>query len=140
MKRFFKWLGRLAALIVLLAIALTVYSLLAPPELPITVIHGDYALVKESSRSAYIVRQASGEEATEVVPSIIISYAMDGNYIAAKQTEVPANDEIKPDFTTYSYWLIDTKTGEINGPIYNEVEFEAKCDELELSFNKWLGT
>lgn len=140
MKRIFKWLGRLIVIIILLGIGLTVYSLLAPPEPPATAIHGGYALVKENSRSAYIIQQTEGGKQDEVVPSIIISYAVDGDYIAAKQTEVPASEDVKPDFTTYSYWLIDTKDGKIYGPIDNEADFTTKCTELDLSFEEWLGT
>ncbi len=140
MKRIFKWLGRIIVIIILLAIGLTVYSLLAPPEPPATAIRGGYALVKENSRSAYIVQQTESGKQDEVVPSIIISYAVDGDYIAAKQTEVPASEDIKPDFTTYSYWLIDTAGGKIYGPIASEADFTAKCTELDLSFEEWLGT
>ena len=140
MKRIFKWLVRIIFIVILLGIGLTIYSLLAPPEPPATAIHGGYALMKESSRSAYIVRQTGDGNTVEVIPSIIISYAVNNTYIAAKQTEVPASEDVKPDFTTYSYWLIDTASGEVFGPFYNEADFAAKCTELDLSFDEWLGT
>lgn len=136
MKLFFKILGRSFAVVFLLSIGLTLFSLLAPEDTDAKTISGDYALVKENSRSTYIINTQSGEQ---VIPSIIISYSDDQNFIAAKQTEVPPSD-VKPDYTTYSYWLINTTSGEITGPLAKEADFTAFCSQYGLTFDEWLGT
>lgn len=136
MKLFFKILGRSFAVVLLLSIGLTLFSLLTPDDTAAKTICGNYALVKENSRSTYIINTESGEQA---IPSIIISYSDNQNFIAAKQTEVPPSD-VKPDYTTYSYWIIDTAGGEITGPLVNEADFTAFCSQHNLTFDEWLGT
>ena len=136
MKLFFKILGRSFVVVFLLSIGLTLFSLLAPENTDTKTISGDYALVKENSRSTYIINTQSGEQ---VIPSIIISYSDDQNFIAAKQTEVPSSDA-KPDYTTYSYWLINTASREITGPLASEADFTALCSQYGLTFDEWLGT
>lgn len=136
-RKFLKLLGRLIILVILLGIGLTVYGLIEPQEPLGTPIAGDYAIVKESSRSAYIIRQSDGQQ---VIPSIVISYAMSNHYIAVKHTEVPETEDVKPDYTTFTYWLINSQTGELTGPIATEDDFNATAAELGLSFNEWLGS
>lgn len=139
-KLFFKILGNTIVIIILLSIALTVYSVFGPKEDFTTPIMGNYAIVKESSRSAYIVNTKGQNPEIPVVESIVISYATSGKFIAAKQTAVPETEDIKPDYTTYSYWLLNTADGQIYGPMFTEEEFNSQCQQLELSFAEWLGT
>ncbi len=136
MKLFFKILGRSFAVVFLLSIGLTLFSLLTPEDTAAKTICGNYALVKENSRSTYIINTKSGEQ---VIPSIIISYSDSKDFIAAKQTEVPPSD-VKPDYTTYSYWFINTTSGEITGPLADETDFTAFCTQHNLLFDEWLGT
>jgi hypothetical protein len=144
MKLFFKLLGRVVVIVLLLSIGLTIYSLASDKESNTTTIIDNYALVKESSRSVYIIRdngnKNTANSTTTIVESIIISYATDGDYIAAKQTAVPDSEEVKPDFTSFSYWLIDTAQDRIYGPFNNDADWGEKCTELGLNFDEWLGT
>ena len=137
---FFKILGNTLVIVILLSIALTVYSLCGPKDDFTTPIMGNYAIVKENSRSAYIINSKSEEPATPVVESIVISYATSEKFIAVKQTAVPETKEIKPDYTTYSYWLINTADDQVFGPLTTDDDFNAKCQELELNFQEWIGT
>lgn len=138
MKLFAKLLGRLVFIIILLSIGLTLFSLLTGDAPTITDIKGGYGLVKESSRSAYIAHRDTPD--TPVIDSIVISYAVSGNIIAVKQAAVPAEDA-KPDFTTYTYWLLDTATGEVFGPLADEAAFNEQSSQLDADkFDKWLGT
>lgn len=139
-KMFFKILGNTLVIVILLSIALTVYSVFGPKDDFTTPIMGNYAIVKENSRSAYIINSKSEEPATPVVESIVISYATSEKFIAVKQTAVPETDDIKPDYTTYSYWLLNTADGQLYGPLATDEEFNAKCQELELNFQEWIGT
>lgn len=134
---FLKLLRWLLVLLVLAGVGLTVYGLVEPNGQPGTPILGDYALIKENSRSAYIISRSDGQT---VIPSIVISYAVSGDYIAVKRTEVPETADVKPDFTTFTYWLIDSQTNEITGPIATDEEFNAAAGEHSLSFTEWLGT
>ena len=138
-KLFFKILGYTILGVILFSIALTIYSLLTPQEDSATSIKGGYAIVKENSRSAYIINTKDGDDAQPVVDSIIISYATSGKYIAAKQAAVPETEDVKPDFTTYCYWLINTDSGQVLGAFYTDEEFNAKCQELQLNFTEWIG-
>lgn len=136
----FKILGYALLLVIVLSIGLTVYSVFGPKEDFTTPILNNYAIVKESSRSAYIINTAKGADAeTPVLESIIISYAISGKYIAAKQTAVPETEDIKPDYTSYCYWLLNTENGQIIGPLSTEEEFADRCLMLQLSFNEWIG-
>lgn len=138
-KLFFKILGYTILIIILLSIALTVYSVFGPKEDFTTPIKDGYAVVKESSRSSYIVNTKAEDKEKPVLDSIIISYAVSGKYIAAKQTAVPETEDVKPDYTTYCYWLIDTDSGQVLGAFNSDEEFNAKCIELQLNFNEWIG-
>lgn len=139
MKTFFKILGRLVLVTIIFSIALTVYSLFTPDkDDSATPIINNYAIVKESSRSAYIVN--TGVDAkTPVVDSIVISYATSGSFIAAKQAAVPESEDIKPDFTIYCYWLIDTSSNRLYGPFTTDDDFAQQCVDLQLQFGEWLG-
>lgn len=138
-KLFFKILGYTILAVILFSIALTVYSVFGPKEDFTTPIKDGYAIVKESSRSSYIINTKAADSETPVVDSIIISYAVSGQYIAAKQTAVPETEDVKPDYTTYCYWLIDTNSGQVSGAFNSDEEFNAKCLELQLNFNEWIG-
>lgn len=139
MKKFFKILGHLILLTIVFSIALTVYSLVSPDtDESLTQILNNYAIVKESSRSAYIVNTGVDPK-TPVIESIVISYATSSGYIAVRQTDVPEDENTKPDFTTYCYWLIDTSSNRIYGPLATDDDFAAKCQELQLQFGEWLG-
>ncbi len=120
-KMFFKILGNTIVVVILLSIALTIYSVFGPKE-------------------AYIINSKSATPETPVVESIVISYATSGKFIAVKQTAVPETKEIKPDYTTYSYWLINTADDQVFGPLTTDDDFNAKCQELELNFQEWIGT
>lgn len=137
LKSFFGLLGRLLVLLVLIGIGLTVYGLIEPKDDRGTMIAEDYAIIKENSRSVYIIRQSDG---TVIIPSIVISYAVNNGYIAVKHTEVPEDESVKPDFTTFTYWLLNSKLGSLTGPIATEKEFNQITAKLGLSFNEWLGT
>ena len=139
-KMFFKILGNTIVVVILLFIALTIYSVFGPKEDFTTPIMANYAIVKENSRSAYIINSKSATPETPVVESIVISYATSGKFIAVKQTAVPETKEIKPDYTTYSYWLINTADDQVFGPLTTDDDFNAKCQELELNFQEWIGT
>ncbi len=138
-KLFFKLLGYAVLIIILLSIALTIYSVFGPKEDFTTPIKDGYAIIKESSRSAYIVNTKSENPDRPVINSIVISYAVSGQYIAVKQTAVPETEDIKPDYTNYCYWLIDTANGQIDGSFNSDDDFKAKCQELQLDFNEWIG-
>lgn len=135
-KNFLTWAGRLICLVVLLGIGLTVYGLIEPEDNGATPIIGNYQLVKENSRSAYIQRISDQEV---VIPSIVISYSTCDDFIAARQTKVPESADTKPDFTTFTYWLIDTQSTDVQSELKAE-EFTAVCTEKNLAFEKWLGT
>lgn len=130
------WARRLVMLVIVLGIGLTIYGLVEPQDNTGTTITRNYQLVKESSRSAYIVRQSDD---MVLVPSIVISYSVCGDYIAARRTDVPETDADKPDFTTFTYWLINTKTNTTQGPISAE-DFDTACADNSLTFAEWLGT
>lgn len=130
------WSRRLVILVILLGIGLTIWGLIEPQDDGGTPILSSYQLVKENSRSAYIERIGDKEP---VIPSIVISYSTCDGYIAARQTEVPATDDIKPDFTTFTYWLIDTKTGSSQAQLSTD-DFNNFCTEHSLTFDEWLGT
>lgn len=138
-KNFLIWTRRLICLIILLGIGLTVYGLIEPEDNGATPIVGGYQLIKESSRSAYIQHTTDSGDKETVIPSIVISYSVSDNFIAARQTEVPESADTKPDFTTFTYWLINTKTADCQARLSTE-EFAAACTEHNLSFNEWLGT
>lgn len=138
-KLFFKILGYIVLIIILLSIALTIYSVFGPKEDFTTPIKDGYAIIKESSRSAYIVNTKSANKDEPVINSIVISYAISGQYIAVKQTAVPETDDIKPDYTTYCYWLIDTANDQISGSFNSDEDFQTKCQELQLDFAEWIG-
>lgn len=130
------WSRRLIILMVALGIGLTVYGLIEPEDNGGTRITRDYQLVKENSRSAYIMRESDN---LVLVPSIVISYSVCDNYIAARRTDVPETTDTKPDFTEFTYWLIDTKNNTTTGPLTDE-DFTAACTKNKLSFDTWLGT
>lgn len=130
------WARRLIMLVIVLGIGLTIYGLVEPQDNHVTHITRNYQLVKESSRSAYIVRQSDD---MVQVPSIVISYSVCDDYIAARRTDVPETDADKPDFTTFTYWLIDTKNNNTQGPLSAE-DFDAACADNNLTFSGWLGT
>lgn len=139
-KLFFKILGYTVLAIIVFSIGLTVYSVFGPKEDFTTPIKNNYAIIKESSRSAYIANTGKGADPEKpVVESIIISYAVSGKYIAAKQTAVPETEDIKPDYTSYCYWLINTEDGQVSGPFNTDEEFNDKCRELQLDFAEWIG-
>ena len=139
-KLFFKILGYTVLAIIIFSIALTIYSVFGPKEDFTTPIKNNYAIIKESSRSAYIINNSKGADPTKpVVDSIIISYAVSGKYIAAKQTAVPETADIKPDYTKYCYWLINTEDAQVLGPFNTDDEFNSKCLELQLEFKEWIG-
>lgn len=130
------WARRLIILVVALGIGLTVWGLVEPQDTPGTTITRDYQLVKENSRSAYIMRESDN---LVLVPSIVISYSVCDDYIAARRTDVPETDATKPDFTNFTYWLINTGDDTTQGPLSAD-EFSAACTENKLSFDEWLGT
>lgn len=134
-KNFLTWTARLFCLVVLFGIGLTIYGLVEPQDDGTTTISADYQLVKESSRSTYI-RRISDQEI--VVPSIVISYSTCDDFIAARQTKVPESTDNKPDFTTFTYWLIDTDSNTVQSELATE-DFTAACTENNLSFEEWLG-
>ncbi len=135
-KKFLTLVKRLIVLILLVGIGLTVYAMLEPADNNATPITADYTLIKENSRSVYIVRSADD---VVIVPSIVISYATNKNYIAVRHTEVPASDDIKPDFTKYSYWLISPGSSTPTGPLTDE-QFSAAIADKNLNFDEWTGT
>ncbi len=138
MKLFSRLLGRLIFIIILFSIGLTVFSLVSGDQPALTPIKGGYGLVKESSRSAYIAHQDAPD--TPVIDSIVISYATSGSIIAVKQTAVP-DESAKPDFTTFSYWLLDTAAGHVYGPLADDAAFADKCAKLGAEdFGSWMGT
>ncbi len=56
-KLFFKILGYTVLAIIIFSIALTIYSVFGPKEDFTTPIKNNYAIIKESSRSAYIINK-----------------------------------------------------------------------------------
>lgn len=130
------WARRLVVLAVVLGIGLTIWGLVEPQNNHSTHITRDYQLVKESSRSAYIMRKSDN---LVLVPSIVISYSVCDDFIAARRTDVPETDAAKPDFTTFTYWLIDTKNNTTQGPL-TEDAFNEACTAHNLTFSGWLGT
>lgn len=135
-RKFLTLIKRLILLILLIGIGLTVYAMLEPADNNATPITSDYTLIKENSRSVYIVRSTDN---VVIIPSIVISYATDKNYIAVRHTEVPASDDIKPDFTKYSYWLISPDSSTPTGPLTDE-QFSATTTDKNLNFAEWIGT
>ncbi len=135
-KKFLTWAGRLLCLIVLIGIGLTVWGLIEPEDDGTTPIVSNYQLVKENSRSVYIRRISDGQT---VVPSIVIYYSTCDDYIAARQTNVPESADTKPDFTTFTYWLINTKTADCNAGLSADA-FADFCTDNNLTFDEWLGT
>lgn len=133
-----KLLGRLILLAILFSIGLTVFSLLSDEKQLLTDIRGGYGLIKEGSRSAYIAHQDSPD--TPIIDSIVISYATSNDIIAVKQTAVP-EETAKPDFTTFVYWLLDTKTGRTYGPLADDTALAEQSTALGVTeFGDWLGT
>ena len=99
---------------------------------------GNYSVVRTSAHQVKIAPKVSeGGWGTDVIPTKVTEVAWDDHYIIAKQLDLKEDPDSSngyqiPDEEKVNFWILEIKTGKVNGPLDEELFMEKKA-ELEIS-------
>lgn len=99
---------------------------------------GNFSIVSTSEHLVTISpKENEGSWGSAVVPAKVVEVGWDKNFILAKQVDLVddpeiANNTVIPDMDTSHYWIIETGTEVITGPL-DEQSFTDKKTELSIS-------
>lgn len=80
-----------------------------------------------------------GEVLETVIEPLIIAYSIYSDFVAVKVVPVPESSDVSPNFSDYSYYIIDTTKPYVYGPLDEDV-FPVKCEQLgNLQYEDWFG-
>ena len=147
MNRNFKIAGIVLASIIAFAVGLVIYTLITKPNTEQFVkLDNGYSISKYGYRDVRleqdVVPAVAGEtEATKetIIEPLIIAYSTNSNHVAVKVVNVPNDETVSPDFSAYSYYILNMENATIYGPLTEDV-FTVKCQQIGTgTFDKWLG-
>ncbi len=140
-----KWLGILVGgfgLFFFMAAAVIILALVqgVGPGVQDFVAHiaGDYSILRSSAHQIQIASN-SRIDSTPIIPTKVIECDTDGRFVIAKRQGLKRRSPNNPDDTyeepdpqVFDYWILDTRTPRVYGPLTFE-QFTAKKKELALS-------
>lgn len=96
---------------------------------------GKYHLIRSSAHTIKVSPMSYGSS-TPIIPVKVVELGHDSRFVIAKQNVLrrrspdnPQDTYMEPDPGNFQYWILDTKTPEVYGPLTKEA-FDKKRKEL----------
>lgn len=95
---------------------------------------GGYSLWRTSGLSIDITPDAGWGEGDPIIPTMVIECNHDSRFIVAKRQGIKGQfPDDEPDPSVIDYWILDTKTPEVHGPLTSDQFLEKK---IQLGVSK----
>lgn len=91
---------------------------------------GGYKLYKCSAHDIKVVPKSGWNDNTPVIPTQVLNIAWDKQFIIATQQDIKENGKAASD--KINYWILDTKTPMVYGPL-NKTDFENEKKNLKIT-------
>lgn len=138
-----KWSRALSIPLVVLSLSLLLSACSGAADWTYDELPGDYEIWRTSSESiALCLPSEEGTTAYDIIYPYVDQIAFNERYIAAQQLKPMNSDDLKKshDDWTLFYYLLDTDTGELLGPL-DEAEFQDACAQIDAEdFPQWIKT
>lgn len=137
------YIGYAIAAVICAIILLVLFAIFTEDDDTETVkLPNNYSITKYDYRDVRMELTSTtedGEILETVIEPLIIAYAVHSDFVAVKVVPVPESDSVSPNFSDYSYYIIDTNKPYVYGPLDEDV-FPVKCEQLgNLQYEEWFG-